>query len=485
MTYFIPAANFADIMKLENSGSGLTGSNIIIKDGLGTSSKLALSTAGGDFTGNWTFAAGASLTFDAADTLNVSSIASSGAATDIDLTLTGKGTGQVLFGDASTAGSIQAEANFSLTVAGGDSDGSATAGDLNLAAGDGASSFASGDVNIYGGSTSGGGAKGMVNIQYQETIDAFTNVAVFDGVSSAVNYFTVLNSATGTDIEIQATGSDTDIDMLLLPKGEGRILVGSSGDGAIQSSVNSELIILGGDSDGTAVGGDLSIGGGAGASSFDSGDVNIYGGSTSGGGAKGVVNIQYQASPNSQTNVAVFDGVSSAVNYFTIVSSAAGNAVEIQATGTDSNIDMKLTPKGTGVISVPSGTYEDNVTADDDIPNKKYIDDTFSTITRTNNDQTDSYTLVLGDAGNLIIMNKGTANVLTIPINSSVAFAVGTQIDVIMFGAGTTSITAASSVTLNGASAGSGEMSAQYGAVTIIKQATDVWIVSGSIGTVA
>lgn len=67
---------------------------------------------------------------------------------------------------------------------------------------------------------------------------------------------------------------------------------------------------------------------------------------------------------------------SNAVNEFTIVNAATGNAPELQATGGDTNIDLKLIPKGTGALSVAGTTdYEDNVTDDDDIPNKKYVDD--------------------------------------------------------------------------------------------------------------
>lgn len=46
-------------------------------------------------------------------------------------------------------------------------------------------------------------------------------------------------------------------------------------------------------------------------------------------------------------------------------------------TTTAANADLIVSLNGTGVISVVAGTgnYEDNVTADDDIPNKKYVDD--------------------------------------------------------------------------------------------------------------
>lgn len=65
----------------------------------------------------------------------------------------------------------------------------------------------------------------------------------------------------------------------------------------------------------------------------------------------------------------------SAENEVTVTPAATGNAPSLAATGGDTNIDLRLTPKGSGALTVPSGTYEANVTDDDDIPNKKYVDD--------------------------------------------------------------------------------------------------------------
>lgn len=65
----------------------------------------------------------------------------------------------------------------------------------------------------------------------------------------------------------------------------------------------------------------------------------------------------------------------SAVNEVTITNSATGNAVAISATGGDTNIDLKLIPKGSGALTVSGTTdYENNVTDADDIPNKAYVD---------------------------------------------------------------------------------------------------------------
>lgn len=94
-------------------------------------------------------------------------------------------------------------------------------------------------------------------------------------------------------------------------------------------------------------------------------------------------------------------------------------------------------------------------------------------------------TLVLLDRGNMVKSTGASANTVFIPLNSSVAFPVGTFISIAQEGAGVTTIEAVSGVTLNGVSAGSGDMSDQYASVTALKIATDTWLLFGSHGGVA
>ena len=95
-----------------------------------------------------------------------------------------------------------------------------------------------------------------------------------------------------------------------------------------------------------------------------------------------------------------------------------------------------------------------------------------------------TYTLVIGDRGLLVSMTNASANTLTIPTNSSVAFVVDTVILVKMGGAGTTTISAATGVTLNGTSAGSADISGQYKWAGLRKSATDAWELFGAHGAV-
>lgn len=96
------------------------------------------------------------------------------------------------------------------------------------------------------------------------------------------------------------------------------------------------------------------------------------------------------------------------------------------------------------------------------------------------NRQTASYTLVLSDADKLVEMNVGSANNLTIPLNSSVAFATGTQILLAQYGAGQTTIVATSGVTIR-SNGGKLKLNAQYSGATLIKIATDEWYLFGDI----
>jgi len=96
------------------------------------------------------------------------------------------------------------------------------------------------------------------------------------------------------------------------------------------------------------------------------------------------------------------------------------------------------------------------------------------------NRQTASYTLVLTDQSKIIEMNVATANNLTVPLNSSVAFPIGTEIQVLQYGAGQTTIVATGGVTLRSNTSWL-KIGAQYTGVTLVKVGTDEWYVIGNV----
>lgn len=92
-----------------------------------------------------------------------------------------------------------------------------------------------------------------------------------------------------------------------------------------------------------------------------------------------------------------------------------------------------------------------------------------------------SYTAALTDVGKLTGMTSGSANTFSIPLNATVAFAVGDWMCVAQIGAGTTTIDAVTGVTLNGVNGGSVAVPARYYAwATLVKIATDTWIVNAA-----
>ncbi len=91
-----------------------------------------------------------------------------------------------------------------------------------------------------------------------------------------------------------------------------------------------------------------------------------------------------------------------------------------------------------------------------------------------------TYTTVLADDGKLVTCDNASAIALTIPPNSSVAYGIGTQINIMQLGAGTVTITAGAGVTLR--SAGNKlKTDAQYAVATCCKILTDTWVVVGNL----
>ena len=96
------------------------------------------------------------------------------------------------------------------------------------------------------------------------------------------------------------------------------------------------------------------------------------------------------------------------------------------------------------------------------------------------NAQIASYTAVLTDDGKLVTMSNASANTFTVPPNSSVAFGIGTQINIAQLGAGSTSVVAGAGVALNSAGAKL-TLDAQYAICTCVKTGTDEWFVVGNL----
>ena len=91
-----------------------------------------------------------------------------------------------------------------------------------------------------------------------------------------------------------------------------------------------------------------------------------------------------------------------------------------------------------------------------------------------------TYTFVLADAGKMVTSSNGSAQTLTVPPNSSVAFAVGTQVIIQNIGSANATLAEGSGVTINSKD-DSKEIDGQYAAATLIKTATDTWSLIGAL----
>jgi hypothetical protein len=96
-----------------------------------------------------------------------------------------------------------------------------------------------------------------------------------------------------------------------------------------------------------------------------------------------------------------------------------------------------------------------------------------------------TYTFVLTDNGKLVTASNASAQTYSIPTNASVAFPVGTQINLIQIGAGQVTVSAVSAGTTtvlsNAATPAGPKCRNQYAALTCIKVATDTWYIIGDI----
>lgn len=100
------------------------------------------------------------------------------------------------------------------------------------------------------------------------------------------------------------------------------------------------------------------------------------------------------------------------------------------------------------------------------------------------NTQTNTtYTTVLADNGKLVTLANSAAIAVTIPPNSSVAYPVGAQINLVQYGAGQVTISGGSGVTVvsTGATASSPKLRVLYSSATAIQTSTNNWLVVGDI----
>lgn len=97
--------------------------------------------------------------------------------------------------------------------------------------------------------------------------------------------------------------------------------------------------------------------------------------------------------------------------------------------------------------------------------------DNARTIIEETTSRTADYTLALTDAGKVVPMNKTGTATLTVPLNATVQFPVGTILYVYNMSSSNVTVAAAGGVEVRNA----GDI-VQYGQVTLRKRATNEWV---------
>jgi hypothetical protein len=144
----------------------------------------------------------------------------------------------------------------------------------------------------------------------------------------------------------------------------------------------------------------------------------------------------------------------------------------------------------TGTLTLPTATGTIALTSDITVTPTSTTTFTNKTLTDAKinlafDAETASYTAVLANNSQVVTMDNASANTFSIPTNASVAFPIGTQINVLQIGAGQTTIQAVTSGTTTiqstGAAPAAPKLRARYAVATCLKAGTDLWYVFGDI----
>jgi hypothetical protein len=186
----------------------------------------------------------------------------------------------------------------------------------------------------------------------------------------------------------------------------------------------------------------------------------------------------------------VYQGSGTPGTFTELVVGTASHVLKVNSGGTapewgtivNANIDasaaIALSKLATGAlpsgITVASANLTDLTIATADIADAAVTSPKLAAPTLTS--KTDSFTLALVDANCTMQCNKATAMTLTVP-TSSIAFANGTVVTVVNYGAGQVTIAGDTGVTVR--SANGLKLRVQYSAASLIKISDTEWVLTG------
>ncbi len=147
----------------------------------------------------------------------------------------------------------------------------------------------------------------------------------------------------------------------------------------------------------------------------------------------------------------------------------AGTETLTNKTLTSPSMTTPTVSSGTLTVSASGIVFTDGTQTKEGVPSRTPINQQSGT----------TYTTVLTDRDTLIECSNASAITVTVPPNSSVAYPIGTSIDILQTGAGQVTIAAGSGVTVN--STPGLKLRAQWSSATLFKRGTDTWVVMGDL----
>lgn len=165
----------------------------------------------------------------------------------------------------------------------------------------------------------------------------------------------------------------------------------------------------------------------------------------------------------------------------TFVNATPAVASQVNANFTDVKIFVDALQTGSGI---DAGAITSTKLADNAVTQAKLADRVIGSAEYANlslNPVTDAYTLQLTDAHKIVTLNKSTSFTVTVPLNATVQFQVGDQINLLQTGVGQVTVAPVSGSVTVSSQGNKLKLNGQYAIATLIKVATDAWVLVGNL----